>query len=60
MIHLSNGIVAMCFRVSKEDEVFSILSKKGQRVNLLGEVNINKWQGQKTIQFIVEDVMLSN
>ncbi len=60
MIHLSNGIVAMCFRVSKEDEVFSILSKRGQRVNLLGEVNINKWQGQKTIQFIVEDVMLSS
>lgn len=57
-IRLSKGITAMCFRVTKDDKIFSALSKKGQKISLLGEVNINKWQGQKSVQFIVEDAMV--
>jgi len=57
-ICLSKGIVAMCFRVTEEDKLFSVLSKKGQKLSLLGEININRWQGQESIQFIIEDIML--
>ncbi len=55
---LSSGIVAMAFRVTREDKIFSLLSKKGQKFNLLGELNINRWQGKESIQFIVEDVLV--
>lgn len=58
VIHLSKGITAMCFRVTNEDPLFSVLSKKGQKVNLLGEINVNRWQGQEMVQFIVEDVLV--
>lgn len=57
LIHLSKGITALCFRVNKEDKIFSTLSKIGHRINLLGEININKWQGQESVQFIIEDAM---
>ncbi len=57
LIRLSKGITAMCFRINKEDKIFSVLTSIGKKVNLLGEININKWQGQESIQFIIEDVM---
>lgn len=57
VIHLSHGITAMCFRITKEDKMFSILSQKGKKISLLGEININRWQGQESVQFIIEDVM---
>ena len=60
LIGFSHGITALCFRITKDDEIFSILSKKSQKVNLLGEININKWQGQKSIQFIIEDVLVND
>lgn len=60
MINLSKGIVAMCFRTTKDDKIFSLLSQKRQNVNLFGELNINKWQGQQNIQFIVEDVLIGD
>ena len=42
------------------DKIFSLLSQKRQNVNLFGELNINKWQGQQNIQFIVEDVLIGD
>ena len=59
VIHLSKGITALCFRVNKEDKIFTVLSKTGNKVSLLGELNINRWQGQETVQFIVEDAIKS-
>ena len=59
-VNLSHGLIAMCFRTTKEDKIFSILSQKGQKVNLLGELNINRWQGQENIQFIIEDVLVND
>jgi len=57
-ISLSKGITAMYFRVTKEDKLFEILSKRGQKINLLGEININRWMGKEFIQFIVEDILV--
>lgn len=56
--NLSKGILAMCFRISKNDKIYQALSKVGQKVNLFGEANINNWQGKQSIQFVVEDVLL--
>lgn len=60
MPRLTNGIVAMCFRTTKDDEIFSILSQKNHKINILGELNINKWQGQQNIQFIIEDILVDD
>lgn len=58
LIHTSKGITAMYFRITREDKLFEILSKKGQKINLLGEININRWMGQEIVQFIVEDLLI--
>ncbi|MDD2840075.1 MAG: single-stranded-DNA-specific exonuclease RecJ [Rickettsiales bacterium] len=56
--HLSSRIISMYFRINKNDQIYQILSKKGQKVNLLGEININNWQGRQTVQFIVDDILV--
>jgi single-stranded-DNA-specific exonuclease len=55
-VKTSKGIQAMCFRTKKDDKIYSSLSK-GKNVDLLGELNINKWLGHETVQFVVEDVL---
>jgi single-stranded-DNA-specific exonuclease len=57
LISLSKGIIAMCFRTGKDDKIYEILSQKGRKINLFGEININNWQGKKSIQFIIDDVL---
>ncbi len=56
--NLSNRLVAMCFRTNKNDKLYQVLSQRGQKVNLFGEVNISNWQGKQTVQFIIEDVLI--
>lgn len=56
--NLSNGILAMCFRVNKNDKIYQALSQVGQKVNLFGEANVNNWQGKQSIQFVIEDVLI--
>ena len=57
LIRLSKGITAICFRINQDEKIFSVLKTTGKRVSLLGEININKWQGQESVQFIIEDVI---
>jgi single-stranded-DNA-specific exonuclease len=55
-IKSSKSLIAMCFRVKRDDKIFSVLTK-GNIVNLLGELTINRWNNQETVQFVVEDVL---
>jgi len=55
--NMSNGIIAMYFRTSKTDKIYQVLSQKGHKVNLLGEINSNIWQGKQSVQFIIDDVL---
>ena len=53
---LSNSIVAMCFRSGEDDSLYKAL-KKGDKISLFGEVNINNWMGKQSLQFIIEDFL---
>ena len=33
---------------------------KGKKINILGEININKWQGKITTSFIIEDILMND
>lgn len=56
--NMSNGIIAMYFRTSETDKIYQTLSKKGQKINLLGEININNWQGKQSVQFVIDDILV--
>lgn len=57
IVSLRNSVTAMCFRVNQGDKIFNTLSQRGKKVNLLGELNVNKWMGQEHLQFLIEDVL---
>ncbi|MDR3290436.1 MAG: single-stranded-DNA-specific exonuclease RecJ [Rickettsiales bacterium] len=56
-VKIENTLQAICFRTTKDDLIYQVLLKN-KKVNLLGEININKYQGREILQFIVEDVMI--
>ena len=53
---LSNSIVAMCFRSGADDNLYKSL-RRGDKISLFGELNINNWMGKQSIQFIIEDFL---
>ena len=53
---LSNSVVAMCFRSGENDDLYKSL-KRGDKISLFGELNINNWMGKQSIQFIIEDFL---
>lgn len=59
-VNLNNGIIAMSFKTTKDDKLYEILSQKGKKINILGEININKWQGKITTSFIIEDILMND
>jgi len=58
-VSLSKAIPAMFFGLDKQEKVLGdILQKRGNKLNLLGDISVNRWAGMEKIQFIIEDVMI--
>jgi single-stranded-DNA-specific exonuclease len=55
-IKTTHYLSAMSFRTKKDDAIYSHLLKRGNVLSLLGEININRYKGKESIQFIIEDV----
>jgi single-stranded-DNA-specific exonuclease len=40
-----------------DSEIGKLLMKKGETIDIAGQLNINYWQGNKSLQILVEDVL---
>ncbi|GMO64410.1 MAG: single-stranded-DNA-specific exonuclease RecJ [Rickettsiales bacterium] len=56
-VRLMNALQVICFKTKKADEIFQCI-KQSRKLNLLGEISFNKYQGKENIQFIMEDVLI--
>ncbi len=56
---LKGRINAVCFK-AMDDKIGAILisKNKGKPINVIGQININRWMGNDNLQIIIEDVIL--
>lgn len=55
--HTGKGVKAMAFRSIGTALGEVLLSSQGKDITLIGKIRINRWQGNETAEFYIEDVV---
>ncbi|MFC1659225.1 single-stranded-DNA-specific exonuclease RecJ [Pseudomonadota bacterium] len=57
IVSLGSGISSVAFNVVNTKMYEFLLSSKGKKIDVVGTIEINKWNNKEMVQFFIEDVM---
>ena len=53
-----NLVKAIAFKAFDSDVGNLLLDNKGKKINVIGQINLNSWNGNKNLQVQIEDIII--